>query len=144
MLGLKLKENYMCWYCKLYLWFQRIGLTILAPPSPTSLDGILGGCVTTRQTQIAVHGVLCLVQVWFRLQLKFNSFVLDSEVGRLVMTLKSSRGSSRIKCKSSSVSLFDIIFMLILLGTNKFILHRPGGAPKTQTGTNYESDWLEQ
>ena len=32
---------------------------ILAPPRPTSLDGVLGGCVTTRQTQIAVHGVLC-------------------------------------------------------------------------------------
>ena len=27
------------------------------------------------------------VQVWYRLQLKFNSFELDSEVGRLVFTL---------------------------------------------------------
>ena len=27
-----------------------------------------------------------LVQVWFSLQLKFNSFELDSEVGRLVMS----------------------------------------------------------
>ena len=48
------------WICRAWKRIRySVVFCILAPPRPTSLDGVLGGCVTTRQTQIAVHGVLC-------------------------------------------------------------------------------------
>ena len=54
-----------------------------------------------------------LVQVWFRKELKFNSFELDSEVGRLVITMHTLSPVILTLTKSENSHIFALSFLYL-------------------------------